>query len=345
MKKLLNTLYVTNEKAYLSLDGENIVCKLEDNEKFRLPFSNIENIVCFSYLGASPALMGKCAQYGIALDFLSPNGEYLASCKGKLKGNAYLRREQYNVFDNNWLSLTRNTVAAKIANTIYLIKRFIKDYPELNNDADIQNCLEKLKQSAESVYGIDEKETIMGIEGNCAKAYFRIYNKLILKQKEHFYMTERTKRPPLDNVNAVLSFLYTIYTREYASALTTVGLDSYYGFYHTLRSGRDSLACDMIEETRCLVERLVLTMINTKEINEKDFEKQVSGAVLLNKEGKTKVLTAWQTKKRQTIVHPYLKEKMPFGLIPFIQSSLMAKYLRNEISEYPCFLWKQVREK
>ncbi len=345
MKKLLNTLYITNEKAYLSLDGENIVCKLEDDEKFRLPFSNIENIVCFSYLGASPALMGKCAEYGIALDFLSPNGEFLSSCRGKLKGNAYLRREQYRIFENNELSLSQNTVAAKIANTVFLIKRFIKDYPELCNDSEIQNCIYKLTNAAKNVYDSDSKKTILGIEGNCAKTYFRTFNRLILKQKDLFSMTERTKRPPLDKVNAVLSFLYTIYTREFASAITTVGLDSYFGYYHELRSGRDSLACDMVEEVRCLVERLVLTMINTRIINEKDFEKQVSGAVLLNKDGRVKVLTEWQKKKKQIIVHPYLKEKIQFGLIPFVQCSLMAKYLRKEIDDYPCFLWKQVKEK
>lgn len=345
MKKLLNTLYITNEKAYLSLDGENIVCKLEDNEKFRVPFSNIENIVCFSYLGASPALMGKCAEYGISLDFLSPNGQYLSSCRGKLKGNAYLRREQYNRFEQDWLKLSRNTVSAKISNTVFLIKRFIKDYPELSGDSEIQSCIEKLKEAVQAIYSEDEKTVIMGIEGNCAKAYFRVYNNLILQQKEHFYMVERSKRPPLDNVNAILSFLYTIYTREFASAITTVGLDSYFGYYHELRSGRDSLACDMVEEVRCIVERFVLKMINTRKINEKDFEKQISGAVLLNNEGRVKVLTEWQKKKKQLIVHPYLKEKISFGLIPFVQCSLMAKFLRKEIDEYPSFLWKQVQEK
>lgn len=287
LKKLLNTLYITNEKAYIALDGENIVCKLENDEKFRLPFSNIENIVCFSYLGASPALMGKCAEYGVALDFLTPNGNFLASCNGKLKGNAYLRREQYKIFENNWLNLSRNTLAAKLANTVFLIKRFVKDYPELSNDNEISECIEHLKDSAENLYKETERDILMGIEGNCAKAYFHVYNKLILRQKDSFKMTSRTKRPPTDNVNAVLSFLYTIYTREYAAAITAMGLDSYFGFFHTLRSGRDSLACDMIEETRCLVERLVLTLINTKIINDKDFEKQVSGAVLLRAYPKT----------------------------------------------------------
>jgi CRISPR-associated protein Cas1 len=180
----------------------------------------------------------------------------------------------------------------------------------------------------------------MGIEGNCAKAYFDIFDKLILQQKEDFKLNSRTKRPPLDNVNAVLSFLYTIYTYDYASALETVGLDSYIGYYHSLRSGRSSLACDLVEETRCIVERLVLTMINLKIITVSDFEKQVTGAVLLNKEGKRKVISRWQEKKRTDIVHPYLKQKIKLGLLPFVQSNLLSKHIRGEINEYPCFLMK-----
>ena len=180
----------------------------------------------------------------------------------------------------------------------------------------------------------------MGLEGNCAKAYFNIFDRLILQQKDIFYLTGRTKRPPLDPVNAVLSFLYTMMTSSYASALEGVGLDSCYGFYHALRSGRSSLACDLVEEARCIAERLTLTLINLRKLNGGDFERQESGAVFLSKDGKRKVLTAWQEKKRTTIQHPYLNEKIPLGLLPFVQSSLLAKYVRGEISEYPCYLLK-----
>ena len=180
----------------------------------------------------------------------------------------------------------------------------------------------------------------MGVEGNCAKEYFDIFDRLILAQKEDFVLVRRTKRPPLDRVNAMLSFLYTIMTSNYASALESVGLDSCCSFYHSLRSGRSSLACDLIEEVRCIIERMVLTLINLKRVNADDFEVQPSNAVFLTKDGKKKVLTAWQEKRRSEIVHPYLKEKIPLGLLPYVQSSLLAKYIRGEISEYPCYLQK-----
>jgi len=250
-----------------------------------------------------------------------------------------------DMFGNPSIILSQNTVATKIANTRYLIKRSLKDYPNLDNDGKLSNCLNRLSDGIESVYIQSDREAILGIEGNCAKAYFEIFNRLILHQKEDFYLNARTKRPPLDRVNAVLSYLYTIYTYDFASALESVGLDSYVGYYHALRPGRSSLACDLVEETRCIVDRLVLTLINLKKLNANDFETQVSGAVLLTKDGKKKVISAWQEKKRSTIIHPYLKQKIPLGLLPFVQSNLLAKYIRGEIDEYPCFLLKQVKER
>lgn len=288
MRKLLNSLYILDEMAYLSLDGENIVCKLEDNEKFRLPFSNIEDIYCFNYLGCSPALMGKCADYGITISFISPQGQFLARVTGETKGNVYLRKAQFEMLSQEIPLLMQNTVATKLANTKFLIKRSLRDNPQLNEDGKLSLCLEYLSNGIENVYQTTDKATIMGIEGNCAKAYFHVFDHLILKQKEDFQMCLRTKRPPLDRVNAVLSFLYTIITCWCASALESVGLDSYMGFYHDLRPGRNSLACDIVEEIRCVAERLVLTMINLKILNANDFETQLSGAVYLTYEGKRK---------------------------------------------------------
>lgn len=340
MKKLLNSLYILDETAWLSLDGENIVCKCEDKEKFRMPFSNIEDIYCFSYLGCSPALMGKCADYGINISFFSPNGQFLARVQGKTKGNIFLRKAQFEQFASPVPLLAQNTVAAKLSNTRFLIKRSMRDNPQLDQDGMLSQCIEYLENGIEHAYEVKDREILMGIEGTCAKAYFNIFDRLVLNQKDDFYMTSRTKRPPLDPINAVLSFLYTIITSSYTSALESVGLDSCLGYYHALRSGRSSLSCDLVEETRCIIERLVLTMINLKKLNIKDFEKQESGAVFLSKDGKRKVLTAWQEKKRSTILHPYLNEKIPLGLLPFVQSSLLAKYIRNEIDEYPCYLLK-----
>ncbi|WP_295071746.1 type I-C CRISPR-associated endonuclease Cas1c [Ruminococcus sp.] len=340
MKKLLNSLYILDETAWLTLDGENIVCKCEDKEKFRLPFVNIGDIYCFSYLGCSPALIGKCADTGVKISFISPSGKYLASVCGKTKGNIFLRKAQFEQLAKPDILLAQNTVAAKLSNTRFLIRRSMRDNPQLDSDGELSRCIEYLESGMEHVYELNDTETIMGLEGSCAKSYFNIFDKLILHQKDDFYVTARIKRPPLDPVNAVLSFLYTIMTSWYASALESVGLDSCYGFYHALRSGRSSLACDLVEEVRCIAERLTLTLINLKKINISDFEKQESGAVYLTKEGKKKVLSAWQEKKRTSIVHPYLNEKITLGILPFVQSSLLAKYFRGEIEEYPCFIMK-----
>ncbi|MCR5540871.1 MAG: type I-C CRISPR-associated endonuclease Cas1c [Ruminococcus sp.] len=340
MKRLLNSLYILDETAYLTLDGENVVCKTEDNEKFRMPLANVEDIYCFSYVGCSPALMGKCMDNGISISFFSPNGRFQARVQGKTRGNILLRKAQFEQFAKPDAILMQNTMAAKFSNTRYLIKRSLHDNPQLNDDGKLTECIQYLESGIDHVYETEQKDVVMGIEGNCAKAYFDIFDRLILHQKDDFQMVMRTKRPPLDPVNAVLSFLYTIMTSMYASALEGVGLDSCYGYYHALRPGRSSLACDMVEEIRCIAERLVLTMINLKKLNIKDFEKQESGAVYLNKDGKKKVLTAWQEKKRTTIDHPYLGEKIPLGILPYVQSSLLAKYIRGEISEYPCYLLK-----
>lgn len=340
MRKLLNSLYILDETAWLTLDGENIVCKCEEREKFRMPFSNIEDIYCFSFLGCSPALMGKCMEYGININFFNPNGKFLARVQGKTKGNIFLRKAQFEKFAEPPVILAQNTVASKLSNTRYLIKRSMRDNPQLDSDGELSRCIRCLEDGIDHVYELEDRDVIMGIEGVCAKEYFHIFDRLILHQKDDFKMLARTKRPPLDPVNAALSFLYTMMTSMYTSALESVGLDSCYGFYHALRSGRSSLSCDLVEEARCIIERLVLTEINLKKLNICDFIKQEGGAVYLNDDGRKKVLSAWQEKKRTTILHPYLNEKIPLGLLPFVQSALLAKYVRGEIDEYPCYLLK-----
>ena len=342
MRKLLNTLYVTNENIYMTLDGENVVCKENNEVKLRLPFSNVEAIFCFSYLGCSPALMGKCADYGIPINFISPSGRFLARVQGASHGNVLLRKRQYELFSKPPALLRQNTVAAKLANTKSVVKRTLKDYPQIDEDGKLTHCIERLDGCIKSVYITDDYDGILGTEGNGAKAYFDVFDSLILHQKDDFCFAMRSKRPPLDRVNAMLSFLYTIFTREYAAALESVGLDSYMGFYHSLRPGRESLACDLVEEGRCIVERFVLTLINLKIIKPEDFDVQLSGAVFLNDGGRKKVLSKWQEKKRTDMIHPYLKEKIPMGLLPYVQSMLLAKFVRGEIDEYPCYLAKEV---
>ena len=338
MRKLLNTIYITNELAYLSLEGEDLICKIEGADKIRLPFDNIENIVCFNYNGCSPAVMGKCVSKSVPINFISPQGKFLAKVCGETKGNVFLRVAQIDKFREDAITLTQNTMAAKFSNTRQLIRRSLHDNPEMREDEEILSVVDVLSAGIDKVYNAESIEEIIGIERNCAKYYFSIFGKLIKNNKVSFGFQFRSKRPPIDPVNAVLSFVYTLATSEFAAALETVGLDSYIGFCHTLRSGRSSLACDLVEETRCIVERFVLTLLNLQILNESDFEKQVSGAVWLNEDGRKKVLSRWQEKKRTDFMHPYLKQKIPMGLLMYVQSNLLAKYIRGELDEYPCFL-------
>lgn len=340
MRKLLNTVYVTNEQAYLVLDGENLVCKVENEIKLRIPFENIENVVCFNYAGCSPALMGKCVSKMIPISFISPQGKFLAKVCGETKGNVFLRVAQIDRFREKGLELTQNTMAAKFSNTRQLLRRTLHDNVQLREDMQIREVLQTLSAGIEKLFRAKSIEEVIGIEGNCAQSYFSVFDKLITNPKTSFVFTYRTKRPPLDPVNALLSFVYTLATNEFASALETVGLDSYIGFCHSLRSGRSSLACDLVEEVRCVVERFVLTLLNLQILDEDDFTEQISGAVWLNEEGRKKVISRWQEKKRSDMVHPYLKQKIPAGLLPYVQSNLLAKYVRGEIESYPPYLQK-----
>lgn len=339
MKKLLNTLYVTDPTAYLSLDGENLVCKKSDGT-FRLPFANIESIFCFSYAGCSPAVMGKCADENVALSFFTPGGRFLARVTCAVKGNVFLRKQQLDVFGDEArrLALIRNTVAAKLTNTRSVLRRTLRDYPDIPSAAALAACADKIAAAASRMYETSAEDEIRGMEGSAAKAYFDVFDGMILQQKDEFTVYGRTKRPPLDRVNAMLSFLYAIYTLDFASALEAAGLDPYIGFYHTLRPGRASLACDLVEEARAVVERLVLTMINLRIIRPDDFTVQATSAVLLNDGGRKKVLTRWQERKREEFRHPVLRQKIPVGLLPFVQANLLAKFVRGEMTEYPPFL-------
>lgn len=338
MKKLLNTLYVTDEKAYLSLEGEAVVCRSEEKPTLKLPLANIQNVVCFGYLGCSPALMGKCADSGIPICFFTPSGRFLARVSGKAQGNVYTRTAQLKAFEDNRLSLVRNTVAAKLSNTAFLLSRSLRDNASLKHREEVSALLTEVKNVAESIYAIEDIDVIRGMEGIIAKKYFELFGCLLLNKNPIFDMNGRSKYPPLDAVNAMLSFLYSMATNDIASALEGVGLDSYIGFYHVLRPGRVSLACDLVEEVRAIIDRCVITMINLKIVDEKDFEKQVGGAVYLNDDGRKKVLKFWQDKKRETLKHPFLKEKMPYGILPFVQANLLAKFVRGEIEEYPPFI-------
>jgi len=343
MRKLLNTLYVTTPKSYLSLDGENIVILLDEDEKFRIPFINIEGIVCFGYMGASPALMGKCADNNISLSFLRPNGEFMARVTGKTKGSVYLRKAQYSFHDDNerCLGFAKDIIAAKLCNAKFTLDRTIRDNKEKINTVNLEKISSSLKTAIKGATDFYDKDELRGFEGANAKQYFSVFNDMILQQKEHFIFTERTKRPPLDNVNCILSYIYTILTLEISSAIETVGLDPYVGFYHELRAGRASLAVDLIEELRSyMADRFVLSMINLKKISHKEFVEKEGGGILMSDDGRRKILTEWQERKKEVITHPFIDEKIEVGLIPYIQAQLLARFLRGDLEEYPPFLCK-----
>lgn len=341
MRKLLNTLYVLQDNAYVSLDGENVVILVDNEEKFRVPLCNIENIVCFNYIGCSPAVMGKCADNGIALNFIRPSGKFLARVTGAIKGSVHLRREQYESLRNPEIcvSLAQNVLAAKIHNTRYVLSGIQRNHADNIDLQRVQAVMARLSKNIEAIYNTTSLDTIRGIEGESAQLYFGVFNELIIKNKNDFCFNGRSKRPPLDRVNAMLSYLYTILSLDMQSALETVGLDSYIGFFHTDRAGRASLALDMIEELRAyVVDKLVLNMINLQQIKADDFLIKEGGSVIMTDECRKKLLQQWQQKKTQIIKHHVINEKIPIGLLPYVQAKLMARYLRHEDDEYNPFV-------
>lgn len=343
MRKLLNTLYVTSEDSYLSLDGENVVVFDQDGEIGRLPLHNLDGIVSFGYKGTSPALMGACAERNISLCYLSPQGKFLARVTGKIKGNVILREQQYKRFldDEKSLEIAKNCIIGKIYNARWVLERATRDHGLQVNVEKLKRGSERLKNSLAYVGDCQSKEQLRGIEGEAAQIYFGVFDELILQQKKDFSFYGRTKHPPLDNVNTLLSFVYTLLTGTITSALETVGLDPYVGFFHTERPGRVSLSLDLIEELRSvLADRFVLSLINKKIITKKGFEKKENGAILMDDKTKKLVLIEWQNKKKETLTHPFLKEKIEWGMVPYVQAMLLARYLREDLDGYPPFLWK-----
>lgn len=343
MRKLLNTLFVTTPDVYLSLDGENIVISKEDERIARFPLHNLEAVYTFGYAGASPALMGACVKRNIALTFLSRNGSYIASVVGETRGNVLLRKEQYRISDDEYRSVlvARNFILGKVYNSKWILERATRDYPLRLDVPKIKKITSQLTEIMKSIREVEQLESLRGLEGNAAVLYFSVLDDLILQQREHFYFKNRNKRPPLDNVNALLSFVYTLLSNDVKAALESVGLDPYVGFLHRDRPGRPSLALDLMEELRTVyADRFVLSLINLKIINHTGFIKKENGAIIMDEETRRKVLTAWQERKQDKIQHPYLGERIPWGLVPYAQALLLARYIRGDLDEYPPFMWK-----
>lgn len=343
MKQLLNTLFVTSEDIYLSLEGENVLANRDKQVLARYPLHTLQNIVSFSYSGASPALMGACAEKGIGLAFCSPRGRFLARICGENTGNVLLRREQYRVADDPEKScrIARNMIFGKLHNARWSVERTIRDHGLRVDKEALSHASQELQTLLPQVLEAENPDSLRGLEGVGAAAYFGVFDEMILNRKADFFFRGRNRRPPLDRVNALLSFAYSLLAHDCASALESVGLDAYVGFLHTDRPGRTSLALDLMEELRpCMAERFVLTLINNRMLKAEDFQTQDSGAVLLTEDGRRAFLKAWQEKKRETLTHPFLGEKLAWGMIPYVQALLLARYLRGDLDAYPPFLWK-----
>ncbi|MGW9530404.1 type I-C CRISPR-associated endonuclease Cas1c [Paenibacillus terrae] len=343
MKKLLNTLFVTLPDTYLSLDGDNIVVKQEEAILARYPLHNLEAVCTFGYAGVSPGLMGACASRNIDLTFMTRTGRFLARVIGESRGNVVLRKEQYRISDDDKRSalVARNMIIGKIYNNKWILERATRDYP-LRMDTDrMKKVTASLTGAMQQVREVEDLDILRGLEGAAAVQYNSVFDELILQQKKDFYFHGRNKRPPLDNVNALLSFAYTLLSNDMKSALEAVGLDAYVGFLHRDRPGRASLALDVMEELRGVyADRFVLTLINKKLIHGKGFYRKENGAVIMDDDTRKIVLKAWQERKQEKIIHPYLNEKMSWGLVPYSQALLLARHIRGDLDEYPPFLWK-----
>lgn len=343
MIDLHNTLYVTTENAYLTLDGENVVVKCEGKEAARYPLHTLQGIVSFSYAGASPALMGACAERNIGLSFFTPGGKFLARVSGGTGGNVLLRRTQYRAADDIFqrVRIARMMIFGKIYNARWSVERTRRDHAMRINEERFAAASRQLQALLPQIAEEVSEDTLRGLEGVGAAAYFGVMDEMILSGKETFYFNGRSRRPPLDPFNAMLSFAYSLLAHDCASALSGVGLDPYVGFMHTDRAGRESLALDLMEELRpCFADRFVLTLVNNRIMKASDFDIRESGAVLLSANGRRTFLKHWQQRKGEKITHPFLEEKIAWGLVPHVQSLLLARCLRGDIDEYPPFLWK-----
>jgi CRISPR-associated protein Cas1 len=344
MKRLLNNLFVTTDGAYLRKRGETVCVSIDGETRLSLPLHTLGGIVCIGRVSCSPELMGTCGERNIMISFLSENGRFLARVQGPVSGNVLLRKEQYRRSDDECASsaIARAVVIAKIANSRVVLQRSLRDAPDDQECPPVEEAIKRLGSIA--VEFLDETmplDSVRGLEGDAARTYFGVFDYLIRAQKEAFYFRERSRRPPRDSMNALMSFLYTLLMHDTMSALESVGLDPAVGFLHRDRPGRPSLALDIMEEFRAMIaDRLALSLVNRRQIKESGFATDETGGVLMDKVTRKTVIEAYQARKREEIRHPYLGESVVVGLLPHVQAMLLARHLRGDIDSYPPFNWK-----
>ena len=344
MKHLLNTLYVTTQGAWLARDGETVHVRVEGETVLRVPVLTLGGIVCFGNVSCSPFLMGLCAERNVALSFLTEHGRFLARATGQVHGNVLLRREQYRRADDeagSAVQIARWCIAGKVANCRQVLLRAAREHPDAAASTALQEAASRLASMLRGIPIAASLDALRGFEGEAARSYFATFNHLVLVDKDAFRFTERSRRPPLDNINALLSFIYTLLVHDVQAALECVGLDPAVGFLHRDRPGRPGLALDLMEELRpLLADRLVLSLINRRQIGAASFHKSEAGEVRLLPEARREVLIAWQKRKQEELQHPFLNETVPLGLLPHLQSMLLARHLRGDLDAYPAFLWR-----
>ena len=342
MKKLLNVLFVTLPDAYVKLDTENVCVKQGEDILQKIPLLNLEQLVLFNYFGATPQLLGECAKRNIAVSFLSEHGQFLGTFHGESRGNVLLRKEQYRISDNDRaVDFAGSFIFGKLHNQKWVLERALRDHPLRVNVELLTKASRFITEQHKQILSCKRIEVLRALEGNAAHSYFSAWDEMILQNKDFFAFEGRNRRPPTDPVNALLSFAYTMLANDCRHALESVGLDSYVGFLHSDKPGRASLALDLMEELRPhFADRLVLSLINRNEMSASDFEIQGAGAVLLTDAARKRFLSAWHQRKKEEITHPFLKEKVEWGLVPYVQALLLARTIRGDLDAYPPFLWK-----
>ncbi|MEI6808465.1 MAG: type I-C CRISPR-associated endonuclease Cas1c [bacterium] len=343
MKKLLNTLFVTTQSAYLCHEGESVLVRVDKETKLRLPIHTLGGIVCFGQVSCSPSLMELCGERNVLISFLSEQGRFFARVHGPVSGNVLLRREQYRRSDDPKAraAISRSIVLGKIANCRTVLQRSVRDHAGPEGNPQVDAAVAKLGNLIDGLKEDVPVDVLRGKEGEAANTYFEVFDHMITAQKEDFFFRGRSRRPPMDNMNALLSFIYTILAHDASAALEAVGLDPQVGLLHTDRPGRPGLALDLMEEFRAfLADRLALSLVNLRQVQGKGFSRTESGAVTMDDDTRKALLVAYQKRKQEEIRHPFLDENVQIGLLLHVQAMLLARHLRGDLDGYPPFIWK-----